>query len=178
MKRVAILGNAGAGKSTLARELASITRLPLHVVDVIQFPGGKPAPHEEYLRRHEELIREGEWIIDGYGCTKSAWQRFEAADTLIHIDLPLAVHAYRVTKRMVKGFFRTPEGWPKGSPIFASSMSSYRVLLPCHRRLTPKYRAYTSEVAGMKRVVHLRSRRDVKRFLTELRAEYARTGKL
>jgi adenylate kinase family enzyme len=174
MKRVAIFGNAGAGKSTLARELASITGLPLHVVDMLQFPGGKPVAHEEYLRRHDKLIQEVEWIIDGYGCTKSAWQRFEAADTLVHIDLPLAVHAYRVTKRMVKGFFRTPEGWPKGSPIFSSSMSSYRVLLPCHRRLTPKYRAYTSGVGGTKRVVHLRSKRDVKRFLAAMRTEFSR----
>jgi adenylate kinase family enzyme len=29
MKRVAIFGNAGGGKSTLARELAAITGLPL-----------------------------------------------------------------------------------------------------------------------------------------------------
>jgi hypothetical protein len=37
MKRVAIFGNAGGGKSTLARELAAITGLPLHVIDKIRF---------------------------------------------------------------------------------------------------------------------------------------------
>lgn len=90
MKRVAVFGNAGGGKSTLARELASITGLPLHVLDKMQFrPGGKEVPHEEYLELHEKLLGEEEWIIDGYGCLKSAWLRFEAADTLIHVDLPL-----------------------------------------------------------------------------------------
>jgi len=33
MKRVVIFGNAGGGKSMLARELADITGLPLHVLD-------------------------------------------------------------------------------------------------------------------------------------------------
>ncbi len=41
MKRVAVFGNAGGGKSTLARRLAELTGLPLHPLDVIQFrPGG------------------------------------------------------------------------------------------------------------------------------------------
>jgi len=37
MKRVAIFGNAGGGKSTLARKLAAITGLPLHVIDKIRY---------------------------------------------------------------------------------------------------------------------------------------------
>ena len=47
MKRIAIFGNAGGDKSTRARELASITGLPLHVLDKIQFrPGGAAVPYE------------------------------------------------------------------------------------------------------------------------------------
>lgn len=47
MKRVAVLGNAGGGKSTLAHELALITGLPLSVVDEIEFrAGGEKIPHE------------------------------------------------------------------------------------------------------------------------------------
>ena len=34
MKRVAVFGNAGGGKSTLARKLAELTQLPLYVVDM------------------------------------------------------------------------------------------------------------------------------------------------
>lgn len=172
MKRIAIFGNAGGGKSTLARELASITGLPLHVLDKIQFrPGGAPVPHEEYLEAHRTLIEADEWIIDGFGCMKSVWERLDAADTLIHVDLPLVMHALWVTKRMVKGVFVTPAGWPEGSPVFSSSMSSYRVLRSCHRHLTPKYRAYVSEAAQQKRVFSLRSKVDLKRFLETMRRE-------
>ena len=172
MKRVAIFGNAGGGKSTLARELAAITGLPLHVLDKIRYrPGGREVPYEEYLQAHATLVDSSEWIIDGYDFIKLAWERFEAADTLIHVDLPLAVHALWVTKRLVKGLFVTPEGWPENSPMIRSSIQSYRVLWPCHSRLTPKYRSYVSEVAQRKRVFHLRSRRELKQFLEAIRSE-------
>ena len=109
MRRVAIFGNAGGGKSTLARELAAISGLPLAAIDKLQFrDGGAPVPHEEYLRAHAELLVRDEWIIDGFGCMKTVWERLEAADTLIHVDLPLPVHALWVTKRLVKGLFLAP----------------------------------------------------------------------
>ena len=93
MKRVAIFGNTGAGKSTLAKHLAELTRLPLYPIDIIQYrAGGGKVPHEEYLKAHAELLAQDEWIIDGYGCVASAWERFSRADTLVYIDLPLATH--------------------------------------------------------------------------------------
>ncbi len=174
MKRVAIFGNAGGGKSTLARELAAITGLPLYVIDKIKYrPGGSEVPHEEYLQLHSAVVSRDAWIIDGFESVKLAWERFEAADTLIHVDLPLAVHALWVTKRLVKGLFVEPPGWPKGSPVISSSIQSYRVLWPCHTRLTPRYRSYVSQVAQHKRVFHLRSPQQLKGFLQAIKDEYA-----
>jgi ABC-type protease/lipase transport system fused ATPase/permease subunit len=46
MKRVAVFGNAGGGKSTLARQLAAITGLPLHVIDQLQFKRAKRSIHD------------------------------------------------------------------------------------------------------------------------------------
>ena len=174
MKRVAIFGNAGGGKSTLARELAAITGLPLYVLDKMTHrPGGSAVPYEEYLRAHATLVSCELWIIDGYGCNKSVWERLEAADTLVHVDLPLAVHAAGVTKRLVQGLFADPEGWPEGSPVISSSISSYRVLWPCHSGLTPKYRSYVSEAAHRKQTFHLRSRQEVKQFLETIKGAVA-----
>jgi len=175
MKRVAVFGNAGGGKSTLARELAAITGLPLAVVDELQYrAGGAKVPHEEYLQAHATLLANDKWIIDGFGGIKLLWERLEAADTLIHVDLPLAVHALWVTKRLIKGLFAAPQGWPEDSPVIGSSISSYRVLWPCHTHLTPKYRSYISEAAHRKRVFHLRSRRELMQFLESMRKEHAR----
>src|SRR5512132_1653911 len=118
MKRVAVFGNAGGGKSTLARQLAELTRLPLYPLDRIQFrAGGGRVAHDEYLKAHADLVCRDAWIIDGFGCVASAWERFAAADTLIHIDLPLVTHYRWVTRRLLEGLFVTPEGWPENSPM-------------------------------------------------------------
>lgn len=173
MKRVAIFGNAGGGKSTLARQLAAITGLPLYVIDKVRFPTGASEINiDEYLQWHADILGRDAWIIDGFENATAAWERFEAADTLIHIDLPLGVHAWWVTKRLVKGLFVAPAGWPKGAPVIKSSISSYRVLGLCHKHLTPRYRSYISEVATRKRTFDLRSKREIRAFLVAMRTEF------
>jgi adenylate kinase family enzyme len=175
VKKVAVFGNAGGGKSTLAKRLAELTRLPLYPLDMIQFrAGGGKVPHDEYLKVHAELLRRDAWIIDGFGCVKSAWARFASADTLVYIDLPLPTHFLWVTKRLLKGLVVTPEGWPDGSPMLSSTISSYRVLWLCHRRLTPKYRELVSAARPHKRVHHLRSAAELDAFLNEVRLEARR----
>jgi adenylate kinase family enzyme len=58
VKRVAVFGNAGGGKSTLAKRLAHLTGIPLYPVDMIQYPtaDAKP-PHDQYLMAHAELLK-------------------------------------------------------------------------------------------------------------------------
>jgi adenylate kinase family enzyme len=173
MKRVAVFGNAGGGKSTLARRLAEITRLPLCPLDLIQFKaGGGKVPHEEYLNAHAELLRRDEWIIDGFGNVATAWERFAAADTLVYVDLPLVMHHWFVTKRLLKGLFVAPEGWPENSPLWSSTVDSYQVIWRCHRMLTPKYRQLVAEAAASKRVHHLTSRAAMAALLDAVRCKY------
>ena len=170
MKRVAVFGNSGAGKSTLARRLAQLTGLPLYPLDLIQFkPGGEPVPHDEYLKVHAEILDREEWIIDGYGCTPSAWQRFAAADTLIYPDLPMLTQRWWVTKRFLKGLLANPEGWPENSPLWTSTLNCYRVLAACERHLAPKYRQLVIEAGASKRVHHLRSLAQIRSFLEAVR---------
>lgn len=174
MRRVAVFGNAGGGKSTLARQLARITRLPLHSLDTIKYkPGGGEVPHSEYLTVHSELLRGDAWIIDGFGCVPSAWERFSVADTLIYIDLPLLKHYVWVTKRLVYGLAATPEGWPENSPMWSSTLNSYRVIQLCHKKLTPKYRQLVAEQVSHKRVHHLRSAGEIRAFVGAVTNEYS-----
>ena len=120
------------------------------------------SPREQYLQAHAELLRRPEWIIDGFSCVASAWERFARADTLVYVDLPLATHHWWVTKRLAKGLLVNPEGWPANSPIWASTIDSYKVLWRCHRRLTPRYRQLVADAPASKRVHHLRSPREIK----------------
>ena len=153
----------------MARQLAVITGLPLHVIDQMQFKqGGAALPHDEYLKLHRDLLVQENWIIDGYGDTATVLERCSVADTLVHVDLSLPTHYWRVTKRLIKGLLADPEGWPKNSPLWSSTMSSYRVIPRCHRYLTPRYRQLVIDMAASKRVAHLRSPREMTAFLNNV----------
>ena len=171
MRKVAVFGNAGGGKSTLAKKLAELTRLPLYPLDLVQFPGGARIADDDFHKAHAGLIRREAWIIDGFGSVQSAWERFAEADTLVYVDLPLRVHYLWVTKRLLKGLFVLPEGWPKGSPMISSTLDSYRVIGRCERYLAPKYRALVAQESARKRVHHLRSPAEMRAFLEAVGAE-------
>jgi adenylate kinase family enzyme len=172
MKRVAVFGNTGGGKSTLAKRLAELTRLPLYPLDLIQYrPSGGEVPRDQYLNAHADLLRQDKWIIDGFGCVASAWERFSKADTLVYIDLPLVMHYWWVTKRLIQAPFTSPEGWPENSPMWASTINSYRVVWRCHRRLTPRYRQLVEDVANSKRVHHIKSAAEIMAFVDAVKHE-------
>jgi len=165
MKKVAVFGNAGGGKSTLSKRLSKITSLPLHVLDKIQYqPGGIEVPSEDYQRAHQEILATDQWVIDGFGCMETLWLRLSEADTLVFVDLPLYVHFWWVTKRLIIGYFKPPISWPERSPILKSSINSYRVLWLCHKHLTSRYREYIEHAQSTKSVYHIRSAKQISEF--------------
>jgi adenylate kinase family enzyme len=169
VKKVAVFGNAGGGKSTLSKRLSQITGLPLYPLDKVKYqPGGAEVSEEEYQRTHQQILATDQWIIDGFGSMETLWPRLDKADTLIYIDLPLYVHFWHVTKRLITGYFRLPEGWPENSPILKGSLNSYRVLWLCDKLLTPKYREYIKQAQNTKSVYHLRSTQEIAQFLTSI----------
>ncbi|MBD2504761.1 P-loop NTPase family protein [Anabaena azotica] len=169
MKKVAVFGNAGGGKSTLSKRLSQITGLPLYPLDKIKYqPGGAEVSQVEYQRTHQQILATDQWIIDGFGSMETLWPRLDEADTLIYIDLPLYVHFWQVTKRLITGYFKLPEGWPENSPILEGSLRSYRVLWLCDKLLTPRYREYVKQAQNTKSVYHLRSTQEIAQFLTSI----------
>jgi len=93
MRKVAVFGNAGGGKSTLSKRLAEMTGLPLVALDLLQYkPGGGKVPHEEYKAAHNEILQQDRWIVDGYGSLDTIWERLEVADTLVYLDMPVLLH--------------------------------------------------------------------------------------
>jgi len=180
MRKIAVFGNAGGGKSRLAWQLAETTGMPLYCLDKLEFRAGRywpeetnggRIPNDEYLEVHTEIVERGEWIIDGFGSVSLAWQRFAAADTLVYIDLPLMTHYRWVTNRLVLGLFKNPPGWPGNSPLWASTLNSYRNVWRCHRWLTPKYRQLVADARSSKRVHHLRSAAEIAAFLQAVKRE-------
>ena len=173
MKKVAVFGNTGGGKSTLSKTLSEITGLPLHILDKIQYQsGGIEVPQSEYKHAHQKILVTDQWIIDGFGCMETLWLHLSQADTLIYVDLPLYVHFWWVTKRLFIGYFKPPAGWPQNSPILKSSIICYRTLWLCHKHLTPRYRKYIEQAQNTKSVYHIRYTKQITQFLESIETAY------
>jgi adenylate kinase family enzyme len=101
MKRVIVLGRGGAGKSTLARRLGEITRLPVVEVDKVFWQQGLVAmPRDRWIAVQRTLIEEQGWILDGdLGPYDAVEVRLCAADTVIFLDFSLARCAWRAFRR-------------------------------------------------------------------------------
>lgn len=86
--RIAVIGCAGAGKSTLARALAAATELPLIHLDAEHWQPGWIEPEiTAWFERQAALAAGERWIIDGlYG--GSLDQRLARATLVIWLDLP------------------------------------------------------------------------------------------
>lgn len=135
MKKVAVFGKPGSGKSTLCKALASATGMPLYQLDSIEYnKDGERVGRPVFDEAHERILSSESWIIDGLGPLNAFNQRLEAADTLIYVDLPYRASYWFVIKRLLKGLFVKPEGWPEGSSVLKGTLECFKVL-----RLCPKF---------------------------------------
>ena len=102
MQRIAIIGSAGTGKSTLARRLGELTGLSVVHLDALYWhPGWLATPDEEWDAIVREIVSRESWITDGnYGRTMEP--RLERADTVLFLDFPRVVCLWRVFKRWLR----------------------------------------------------------------------------
>ncbi|MCV6601468.1 MAG: DNA topology modulation protein FlaR [Cohaesibacter sp.] len=116
MKRIVIIGCAGAGKSTLAQKLSPIFEIPIiHMDQHFWMQGWVQKQETEFQKEILELIKTDSWIMDGnYGETLPA--RLERADLLIYLDFPRWLCLYRVFKRIAFGYGKTRSDMAKGCP--------------------------------------------------------------
>jgi adenylate kinase family enzyme len=102
MKRIAVLGRGGAGKSVVARKLSAGLDLPVIELDSVFWqPGPRPTPEPEWVEIHRGLVERDRWIIDGdLGPYDSGLGvRLSAADTIVLLDFPLWRCALRTLRR-------------------------------------------------------------------------------
>ncbi|MEZ8577432.1 adenylate kinase [Vibrio splendidus] len=162
MKKIAVFGKPGSGKSTISKALALATGIELHQLDSIVYKAnGEFVEREVFDQAHDNIINSESWIIDGFGPLGSFNTRLEAADTLVYIDLPYPISYWFVTKRMLKGLFVKPEGWPDGSSVIKGTIQSYKTLKLCPKfwnddfRLRLELRAKEKEVHIIRSVSEL-----------------------
>lgn len=168
MKKVAVFGKPGSGKSTISKALALATGIELHQLDSIVYKAnGEFVKREVFDLAHDNIINSESWIIDGFGPLGSFNTRLEAADTLVYIDLPYPISYWFVTKRMLKGLFVKPEGWPDGSSVIKGTIQSYKTLKLCPKFWNDDFRARLELRAKEKEVHIIRSVSELNNFVRQ-----------
>ena len=101
MQRGVILGRGASGKSTLARRLGAITKLPVIELDKLFWQRGLlPTPRESWSAVQERLARQEQWIMDGdLGPYDAVQVRLRRADTVILLDFSLLRCAWHAITR-------------------------------------------------------------------------------
>jgi adenylate kinase family enzyme len=168
MKRVVVIGSGGSGKSTLSRRLGEITGLPVIHLDRLYWkPGWVKVDADGWLRIVHREIEKPTWIMDGnFGGTRE--MRMHAADTIIFLDLPRWLCLYRIVKRRLTHIGRSRADMGDGcyerlSPEFVAWVWTYE------NRSRPRALEELERMSG-KRVIFLRSQRDIEAFLNDLYA--------
>jgi hypothetical protein len=166
MERIIIIGNAGGGKTTLARTLSEKLNLPLHMLDTVQWqPGWKLTPLDELEKVLKSWTAEEKWIIEGFGPMELMPLRFKNADTIIYLDLPLSQHIFWALKRQVQFAFKNRPELPHGSPTLPMTWKILKALCKIHYKLRPQLLQMLEKEKAFKKVVWIRSKGELEVFL-------------
>ena len=107
-RRIIVVGNTGAGKSSLARALSGRLDVPFIELDALFWEPGWVEADPEVFRARVQAATEGDaWVVAGNYTGRTMDLTWPRADTIVWLDLPLHVLLPRLVKR---GWTRSRSG--------------------------------------------------------------------
>ena len=173
MRRIAVIGCSGGGKSTLVRGLATRLGLPVVHLDVLYWrPGWVEGDYAAFRERLTEAVSGERWITDG-NFPDSADLHFARADLIVWVDQPRLLCLWRVIWRVIAtGAGRRPD-LPEGCrESFDPWLWGY--VWNWDRDTRPKVEAALAEHAPNTPVVRLRNDRETAAWLGATEASFSR----
>jgi adenylate kinase family enzyme len=166
MRRIAVIGNGGGGKSTLARALGNHLVIPVREVDQVQWlPGWRRAPLDEVVPILESWAASDSWVIDGFGPWPVIDRRMGRADTIVYVDLPFHTHLLWAAKRQIVSLVRR-RAWA-GQTAPPPSLLLFRTLRRVHA-MRPELLELVTKNGRAAKLVRLRSPHEMTRWLDEI----------
>lgn len=173
MKKIAIIGPRGSGKTTLAHHLCSIVNVEVIHADSILSPSREIAPpNHQGNPVLETYLQQPAWIVEGDGDPTNPEfiyeRRFAAADTIIWLDLPQNICVWRLLKKVFQndGKFRSffLNNYPRNLQKYGFRQGLFR-LWNYIKQERSAVQEKIHQCCGNKRVFILRSPSEVKDFL-------------
>ena len=170
MRHVAVIASpSGNGKTTLGRTLAE--RLGVRFVELdalVHGPNWAETPDEELRAIVEPIVRSDGWVIDGTYRRKLGMLVFDAADTIVWLDLPLRVWLPRLLRRTGRRLTGRERLWNDNRETLRDVFWGRESLFGYALTQQPKRRReYPRRLAG-RPLVRLRRPRDVERWLANV----------
>lgn len=170
--RIMILGQPGAGKSTLALAISARTGLPCFHLDKIHWlPGWVPRPDAEKAPLIREIIAQDRWIIEG-GHSATYPERLARADMVVWLDLNVWTRLRRVTWRSIRDFGKTRPDMQEGCPETFGwhTLEFYVFIWRTRNRSRQKISALLAAAPDAVKVVRLTSGRAATAFMEQFDA--------
>ena len=166
MERVIIIGCGGAGKSTLARAIGEKLDLPvIHLDKLFWLPGWVQVSREEFDRLLAQAVAEPRWIMDG-NFNRTIQSRLDHCDTVIYMDFSRRACVWGVIKRIATTYGKVRPDMGDGCPE-RIDMEFLKWVWNFNRNKRDDYYRMLNGLEG-KRVIILKSRRQVRSFLNQL----------
>ncbi len=173
MQRVLVVGNTGAGKSTLAAALADRLGAPHVEMDALWWQAGWTASDpEEFRRRLRAAIGPERWVACGNYHSHAFDLVWPRADTIVWLDLPLALVLVRLVRRTFRRIRRREQLWNGNVERWGAVFTRDSLLvwaLKSHGKHRSRYPAlFAGPETAHATTVRLRSPRAVQRWLAEV----------
>lgn len=98
--KIAVIGYAGAGKSTLARLLGEHYQIPVLHLDRIQYaPDWRERDREEAISLVRTFMAQPQWVIDGNYTKFDQERRLREGDQIIFLNFPRFFCFFRALRR-------------------------------------------------------------------------------
>lgn len=166
MKRVLVIGSGGSGKSTFAAMLGKQRGIPVIHLDALYWqPGWVEPAKPDWQARVETLCQGEQWVMDGnYSGTLAG--RLRACDTVVFLDMPRLLCLWRAVWRGLRYRGQVRPDMAEGCPEQWPSLEFLRWIWNYPEQSRPKVMALLETQGQGRHIVHLRSRREVRTFLS------------
>jgi len=172
MKKILIIGNSGAGKTTFAHKLAHSLNLPLVHLDKLYWYGDwQRLSREEFDLLVQKELEKPEWIIDG-NFNRTISHRMKYCDTIFFFDFSTVSCLLGITKRMIKNYgkSRMDMGGNCIERLDSNKVLLYRNVLNFNKEHRKDYYNMLNKSKDIN-VVVFKNRKQIRRFFDQVFAQ-------